>query len=236
MGTKARKARADTGALKEGQPTVGYADVLQGAPEDFGLGYKTARAWESQQKAQYFRLKNDRILGRLLDRELLGRAIGEVFVAIKSIILGSRTLNAKARCALLNRLVTCVEFQLIEKEPAIEQGSAIPGEKPMGWSKYQFERLNEIHQRSENFRLRNQRLEGELIERAPLTHDLQVISETIAQIVGESALSRQDKLDARTNLARLEGLLDFVVHRQNSEAFTRQNDGNGNGSDELAEA
>jgi hypothetical protein len=232
MVAKARKTRSDSGVLKEGKPTVSYADVLEDAPESFALAYKQSRAWESQQKARYFRLKNDRITGRLLDRGLLERAVGDVFAAVKSIILASGSLNAKARRTLLDRLASCVELQLAQTEPVIEQAPAPFEQPPEGWSKYQFERLNEIYERSENFRLRNQRLEDESLERAPLTHDLKVITEAIVQTAVNSSLSRQDKIDACTNLARLAGVFDHVAQQQNAPAVSRGDDSNGGNGEE----
>jgi hypothetical protein len=46
-------------------------------------------------------------------------------------------------------------------------------------------------------------------------------------------LSQQDKIDARTNLSRLGGVFELVLHQQNAPAVPRGDDSSGGNGEDL---
>jgi hypothetical protein len=225
-----RQSRSDAGALKAAQPQVNYGDGMRDAPEDFARFYRTARTREAKEKARLFSLRNGRLTGTLLDRKLLGREIHEIFSSVKDIVLGSNALTPKGKAQLLNCLTHCVEAKLIEKLPEPADPPA-PKEKPSNWTSYQFQRLNEVTARAENFRLRSEVLHSELLDRQMFEAEMGRVTSAIQNIIESSKLSPKDKRDALRNLSGLPQVYDTVIRTQKASALApRDGSGTTNGS------
>jgi hypothetical protein len=152
-----RQARSDAGTTKVEDPKLSYGEGLRVGPADFIEHYRWARTAEARAKAELFGLKNGILVGTHLDRVAFVREASFVLSTVKDRILGSNSLSAKAKDALLNRLASCVEFK-VTKNPRQPVDPAIPQERPENWTSYQFERLREVHSRATNFRLKAEAL------------------------------------------------------------------------------
>ena len=227
-----RQNRSDAGAIKSKQVKFGYGEGLTDAPADFIEFYRAARTREAREKARLLSVKNGRITGVLLDAGLLSHEIHEIFSSVKDIVLGSNALTPKGKAQLLNCLTHCVELKLIEKPPEPADPPA-PKEKPSNWTPYQFQRLNEVTARAENFRLRSEVLHSELLDRHMFETEMASITSAIQSVVEGSKLSPKDKCDAMRNLAAVPGIYDVVARAQKASAAVSTNgSGNGNGHSE----
>ena len=225
-----RQNRSDAGAIKSKQVKFGYGEGLTDAPADFIEFYRAARTREAREKGRLLSVKNGRITGVLLDARLLSREIHEIFSSVKDIVLGSNALTPKGKAQLLNCLTHCVEAKLIEKLPEPADPPA-PKEKPSNWTSYQFQRLNEVTARAENFRLRSEVLHSELLDRQMFEAEMGRVTSAIQNIIESSKLSPKDKRDALRNLSGLPQVYDTVIRTQKASALApRDGSGTTNGS------